>query len=204
MKKSIFFIAVLFAVFSVFSQSDDARKTTFGLYAGGNVSKLLTDSVDDTKARVGYQFGAFFRYGGSLFFRGDVSMHAMSSKLVDTPDTMSVIIGNVTPIEDQVDIFYIHVPLQVGYKLLSSPDGTSALWIAAGGYFDQIYQVKDNDLGITKGDFKTSSFGVLGTVGLDLWILTMQLNYHHGLTPIFQTDDESMKYTLAFSLGIKF
>lgn len=205
MRKILICIAACFLSFHLFAQTvdDPQRRTTFGVYAGGNVSQLLTDSVSDTKARIGYQYGAFLRYGGSLFVRGDIALHSMSSQLVDAADT-ATIIGGTGELEDKIDIQYIHVPVQIGYKLISSPDGTSAVWIAAGAYFDQIYKVKTNDLLLTKEDFNTSSFGVMGTAGLDLWVLTFQLGYHYGLTPIFKNDDQSMKYSLVFSAGIKF
>lgn len=187
----------------VFSQSDDVRKMSFGVYGGGNISQLLTDSVNDTKARIGYQYGAFIRYGGNFFLRGDVALFAMSSQLVDANDTTQII-GIVPEIEDKIDIQFIHIPVQLGLKIFHSPDGTSALWVAAGGYIDQIYNVKNNQLGLTKQDFNTTSFGVLGTAGLDLWFLTFQLSYQHGLTPIFKMDDQSVKYNLSLSAGIKF
>ncbi len=187
----------------VFSQSDDVRKMSFGVYGGGNISQLLTDSVNDTKARIGYQYGAFIRYGGNFFLRGDVALFAMSSQLVDANDTTQII-GIIPEIEDKIDIQFIHIPVQLGLKIFHSPDGTSALWVAAGGYIDQIYNVKNNQLGLTKQDFNTTSFGVLGTAGLDLWFLTFQLSYQHGLTPIFKMDDQSVKYNLSLSAGIKF
>lgn len=203
MKKLIFISLIVFTAVGVFSQSEDSRRSTFGAYIGGNISQLLTDSVSESSARIGYQYGAFFRYGGNFFIRGDVALFAMSSRLVDATDTLQII-GVLPEIEDKIDIQFIHIPVQLGVKIFHSPDGTSALWIAAGGYLDQIYNVKNNQLGLTKSDFKTTSFGVLGTVGIDLWFLTFQLSYQHGLTPIFKIDDQSMKYNLSISAGLKF
>jgi hypothetical protein len=204
MKKIFYTILILGFSLHIFSQSDESKRTVIGGYLGGNVSQLLTDSLTDTGARIGYQFGGFIRFGGDFFVRGDISLFSMSSQLVETPDTMSVITGGYDDIEDKIDIEYIHVPVQIGYKLFSSPDGTSAFWVAAGAYVDQIYKVKPNDLNLVKGDFNTTSYGLLATAGLDLWVLTLHLNYQYGMSPIFKNDDQSLKYTFSFSLGVKF
>jgi len=185
------------------SQDQGSGKTNFGLYAGGNVSQLLTDSVTNTKARIGYQYGAFFRYGNSFFVRGDVGLFSMSSKLIDAADTLQIISG-ITQIEDKIDIQYIHIPVLLGVKLFKSPDGTSSVWLAAGGYLDQIYKVKPNDLNLARSDFNTTSMGMSFSAGLDLWFLTFQVGYNRGLTPMFKIDDQSLKYTVFFSAGVKF
>jgi hypothetical protein len=205
MKKLISSFIILFSViFTSAQSSDENKRINFGLYGGGNISQLLTDSVSETKARIGYQAGAFIRYGEKLFIRGDVAMFGMSSMLIDANDTLGLIQIGMTDIEDKIDLQFIHVPVQLGFKLFQSPDGSSSFWIAAGAYMDQIYNVKDNDLGISMNDFEKTSFGAIGSAGFDLWFLTFQLNYHHGLSPIFKLDDQSMKYTLSFSAGVKF
>lgn len=203
MKNVVNTILFIFISVSVLSQTPDVKKTTIGIYAGGNVSSLLTDSLSNTKARIGYQYGGFFRYGNKVFFSTDIALYSMSSQLVDATDT-ALIIGGANTIEDKIDLQFLHFPIHVGYKIFKSPDGTSAVWISAGAYLDQIFKVKLNDLGLAKSDFRTTSFGLVGSAGIDLWFLTFQLNYHHGLTPIFKVDDNSLKYNVSFSAGIKF
>jgi hypothetical protein len=201
MKTRIIFLNIIFLTLSVYSQNDQVRKSAFGIYAGFNGSQLLSDSALETKMRIGYQYGAFFRLGNQVFLRGDIALFAMSSKRVDVNDTTLIINPEL---EDIIDINFLHIPVQLGFKIFSSPDGTSSLWIAGGGYLDQIYRVKPNQFGLAKSDFKTTSLGILGTVGLDLWFLTFQMSYQYGMTPILKIDDESLKYSLSFSVGIKF
>lgn len=203
MKKLLYLFMIMVISSSLAAQEDEAPKMSFGAYAGGNISKLLTDSVSDTQARIGYQYGIFVRYGGSFFVQGDVALFGMSSQIVDAADTTQLP-DSTDDIEEKIDIQFIHVPIQLGYKIISSPDGSSAIWVAAGGFLDQIYKVKPNMLGLTKDDFKTTSFGWVATAGLDLWLITFKLSYQYGLTPVYQIDDQSMKYTLSFSAGIKF
>jgi len=203
MKKLLFTLVITVLSFQLMAQVETGAKFSFGAFGGGNVSKLLSDSVSGSEARIGYQLGGFVRYGGSFFVQADVAFFAMSSQIVDAADTTQLP-GIISDVKERIDIQSIHVPIQAGYKILSSPDGTSALWIAAGGYVDQIFKVKTNILGLTKDDFKTTSFGLVATAGLDLWLLTFKLSYQHGLTPIFKVDDKSMKYTLSLSAGIKF
>jgi hypothetical protein len=203
MKKLVYLFMIMVISSSLVAQEEDGPKMSFGVYGGGNISKLLTDSVTDSQARIGYQYGGFVRYGGSFFVQGDVALFAMSSQLVDAADTTQLP-GSTEDIEEKIDIQFIHVPLQLGYKILSSPDGSSAIWVAAGGYVDQIFKVKPNMLGLSKDDFKTTSLGWVATAGLDLWLITFKLSYQYGLTPVYKVDDQSMKYTVSFSAGIKF
>jgi hypothetical protein len=203
MKRIIISFLLLLMCYCSFSQNEKSGQTNFGLYAGGNVSQLLTDSVTNTKARIGYQYGAFVRYGNNFFIRGDVGLFSMSSQLIDAADTLQIISG-MSQIEDKIDIQYIHIPILLGIKLFKSPDGTSSVWLAAGGYLDQIYKVKPNDLNLIKSDFNTTSTGISLSAGLDLWFLTFQIGYNRGLTPMFKIDDQSLKYSVFFSAGLKF
>ncbi len=203
MKKGL--ILILFSLLVVLNklnaQEQNIRKTNFGIYAGLNGSKLVSDSALQTKMRIGFQFGGFFRYGNNVFIRGDVAKFGMSSSLVDAGDTSLI----VNPgLEDLIDIHFIHIPLQLGFKIFHSPDGTSALWIAGGGYLDQIYKVKENQFGLLKSDFKTTSLGIISSAGFDLWFMTFQMTYQRGFTQILKMDEESLKYSLTFSVGIKF
>lgn len=202
MKKIVIILlpCLLFFQTHLKAQENNADMTTFGVYAGFNGSKLLSDTTLQTKMRIGYQYGGFFRYGNNVFLRGDLAMFAMSSKLIDAGDTSLIVNNNL---DDLIDINYIHIPVQIGFKIFHSPDGTSAIWFAGGGYLDQIYKVKPNQFGLLKQDFKTTSLGLLASAGLDLWFVTFQLTYQYGMTQLLKADDQSLKYTLSFSVGIK-
>lgn len=201
MKKIIFLSVAMWMSFYLKAQENQPT-INFMLTGGGNFSQLLTDSVDQTKARIGYQLEGMLRYGSSFFVQGGVALFGMSSQLIDASDTLGLI-NTGQNVDEKVDVRFIHIPIQLGYKLFSSSDGSSSLWIAAGGYVDQIFDVDMGSGALDIEDFRKTSMGVIGTAGLDLWVLTLKLSYHHGLTPIFKADKNSMKYSIAFSVGIK-
>lgn len=180
------------------------QETTYNfmLTAGGNLSQLLTDSVSETKARVGYQLEGMLRYGASFFIQGGLALMGMSSQIVDASDTLGLI-NTGQNIDEKVDIRFLHIPLQLGYKLFSSSDGSSSFWIAVGGNVDQIFDVDMGSGALDIDNFRKTSFGINATAGIDMWFLTFKLSYIHGLTPILKADDKSMKYSIAFSMGIK-
>lgn len=195
-------IKMLFLVFWLNANSQQQTTLNFILTAGGNLSQLLTDSVSETKARIGYQLEGMLRYGASFFIQGGLALMGMSSQIIDASDTLGLI-NTGQNIDEKVDIRFIHIPVQLGYKLFSSSDGSSSFWIAAGGNVDQIFDVEMNSGALNIDDFRKTSFGINATVGIDMWFLTFKLSYIHGITPILKADDNSIKYSIAFSLGVK-
>lgn len=190
----------IFFGFNVSSQSllPEIRKTRIGVYAGPNLSQLLSDNYKDTRARIGYQYGAYIQHGKRFFLRNELAMYSMSSKLF-TIDTSLVTPNNF----GVIDLKFVHIPAQFGVRVFKAPAKILVIWLSAGGYLEQIYKISDNNLNLDFGDFNTFSYGLIGSVGVDLSIFSFQLSYKQGKRPIFKKDNNSLKYTLAFSFGIK-
>jgi hypothetical protein len=197
-----FFIILQLLCLNLSSQKaplPEIKKTNIGIYAGPNLSQLLSDNYKDTKARIGYQYGAYIQHGKRFFLRSELAIYSMSSKIysIDT----NLIKPNI---QDVVDLQFVHIPSQFGINIFKAPAKIIVIWISGGAYLEQIFNISENDLNLDFEDFNSFSYGLLGTAGVDIGILSMQLSYQQGKRPIFKKDDQSQKYTIALSFGLKF
>lgn len=196
------FIGMHFICLNLRSQKaplPEIKKTNIGIYAGPNVSQLLSDEYKDTKARIGYQYGAYIQHGKRFFLRSELAIYSMSSKIYAIDTTL------INPnIKDVVDLQFVHIPSQFGINLFKAPAKILVIWISGGAYLEQIFNISENELNLGFEDFNSFSYGFLGTAGVDIGILSMQLSYQQGKRPIFKDDKESQKYTIALSFGLKF
>ncbi len=120
------------AVLTETQQTKDGYKNfAFGLYAGLNSTKLMSENTNgENSGRVGYQAGFFVRGGGRFFGQIGAEYFASSSTYFTESD-------GLTPrqIRDRIDIRYIQVPVYVGVKLLESERGLSAVRLQVGGEY---------------------------------------------------------------------
>ncbi|MBC8111349.1 MAG: PorT family protein [Verrucomicrobia bacterium] len=180
----------------------DYKNFAFGLYAGLNSTKLMSENNNgETAGRVGYQAGFFVRGGGRFFGQIGAEYFASSSTYFTKDDAL-------TPreIRDRIDIRYIQVPVYVGVKLLESDRGLSAIRLQVGGEYANRINSKSGEFNLSNSEIKSGTFNALGQVGFDIGPLLIDLTYHHGLSDAIKGSgfNGSTRRIVSASVGLKF
>lgn len=178
------------------------KNFAFGLYAGLNSTKLMSETNNGENAgRVGYQAGFFVRGGGRFFGQIGAEYFASSSTYFSEGDGLTP-----TQIRDRIDIRYIQVPVYVGVKLLESERGISAIRLQVGGEYANRISSKSGDFKLSNSELKSGTFNALGQLGFDIGPLLIDLTYHHGLSDAIKGTgfNGSARRIVSASVGLKF
>jgi Outer membrane protein beta-barrel domain len=183
------------------NDSKGYKAFAFGVYAGVNTTSLRGESIpngQDKSGRIGYQIGAYGRGGGRLFGQLGVEYFASSSNFFRPGDGQSL-----SSISGQIDTKYIQIPVYVGYKLVESDRGISAIRLQVGAeYANQISN--SNTVNINSSEIKSGSFNALGQLGFDFGPVFIDLTYHHGLSNTINGFNNSQRRILGANFGFKF
>lgn len=192
--------------------SKDYKNFVFGVYAGLNSTKFKGESANtggDLSGRLGYQAGFFVRGGGRLFGQLGAEYFASSSNYFTKGDGQTA-----SNIQDQIDIKYIQIPVYIGFKVLESDRGISAIRLQAGLEYANRISSSSGQFNLTNAEIKSGTFNALGQVGFDIGPLLIDLTYHHGLSdsiknPVSGSTGStgfagSQRRVLSASVGFKF
>lgn len=180
----------------------------FGIYAGANTTRFKGESVNtnggDLSGRVGYQAGFFVRAGGRVFGQIGAEYFASSSNYFTPGDGQSA-----QNIQDQINIKYIQVPVYVGYKLLQSDRGVSAVRLQVGLEYANRINSTSGKFNLSNDEIKSGTFNGLGQLGFDIGPLLIDLTYHYGFDQSIQAVQSSgfagsQRRILSASVGFKF
>lgn len=193
-------------------KAKDYKNFVFGIYAGLNTTKFKGESVNtggDLSGRLGYQAGFFVRGGGRLFGQLGAEYFASSSNYFTRGDGQSA-----QNIQDQINIQYIQIPVYIGYKLLESDRGISAIRLQAGLEYANRISSSSGRFNLTNAEIKSGTFNALGQIGFDIGPLLIDLTYHHGLSNSITNPTNgnttttgfngSQRRVLSASVGFKF
>ena len=189
MKKIILTLLLLFPVSGAFAQ-----KFNLGAQIGTNVASL---AVPNANARVGYQYGAFVRYGGRGFLQVEGKFLRLSTQL-------EAQLNNLATERDVVNMNSIQFPILGGLKLVTSDDESSSFRVMAGLGLAQLFDVKPNAIEIDRDDINHFQADLQAGLGLDLWFLTIDLRYQHGLRSVLESQSGSPYRIVSLSAGVKF
>lgn len=155
----------------------DYKNFVFGIYAGLNSTKLKGEtSGGDISGRLGYQAGFFVRGGGRLFGQLGAEYFASSSNYFTRGDGTTA-----SQIQDQINIQYVQIPVYIGYKLLESDRGISAIRLQAGLEYANRINSSSGRFNLSNAEIKSGTFNGLGQLGFDIGPLLIDLTYHYGL-----------------------
>lgn len=181
----------------------DYKNFVFGIYAGLNSTRLTGEDLnsDDIRGRLGYQAGFFVRGGGRLYGQLGAEYFASSSNYYSP--------GDGTPasqIRDQINIQYVQIPVYIGYKLLESDRGISAIRLQAGLEYANRINSNSGDFNLTNSEIKSGTFNGLGQLGFDIGPLLIDLTYHHGFSDAVSGTgfNGSQRRIVSASVGFKF
>jgi len=188
----------------------DYKNFVFGIYAGLNSTKLKGESTGgDISGRLGYQAGFFVRGGGRLFGQLGAEYFASSSNYFTRNDGQTI-----SQIQDQINIQYIQIPVYIGYKLLESDRGISAIRLQVGLEYANRINSNSGQFNLSNSEIKSGTFNGLGQLGFDIGPLLIDLTYHYGLSDSIKNPTNgnvtstgfngSARRILSASVGFKF
>ena len=184
------------------------QKFVFGIYAGLNTTKFKGESIDNgvnnkLTGRLGYQAGFFVRGGGRLYGQIGAEYFASSSNYFVAGSGQSA-----TSIKDQINLKYIQIPVYIGYKLVESDRGISAVRVQIGlEYANQIGSDSNSFGSVSNLDYKKGTFNGLGQLGFDAGPVFLDLTYHYGFSDVITQNSGfagSQRRILSASVGFKF
>jgi len=188
----------------------DYKNFVFGIYAGLNSTKLKGEATGgDISGRLGYQAGFFVRGGGRLFGQLGAEYFASSSNYFTRNDGQTI-----SQIQDQINIQYIQIPVYIGYKLLESDRGISAIRLQVGLEYANRINSNSGQFNLSNSEIKSGTFNGLGQLGFDIGPLLIDLTYHYGLSDSIKNPTNgsttstgfagSARRILSASVGFKF
>lgn len=186
----------------------DYKNFVFGIYAGLNTTKFKGEAIDvngnsnKLTGRLGYQAGFFVRGGGRLYGQLGAEYFASSSNYFTAGSGQSA-----ASIEDQINIQYVQIPVYIGYKLVESDRGISAVRLQVGVEYANRINSNSGDFNLNNSEIKSGTFNGLGQLGFDAGPVFLDLTYHYGFSNAIQQNTGfagSQRRILSASIGFKF
>lgn len=185
----------------------DYKNFVFGIYAGLNTTKFKGETVNtggNLKGRLGYQAGFFVRGGGRLYGQLGAEYFASSSNFFTAASGQTI-----KSIQSQIDIQYVQIPVYIGYKLVQSDRGISAVRLQVGLEYANRINSKSGDFKLTNAEIKSGTFNGLGQLGFDAGPVFLDLTYHYGFNNSINAVNStgfagSQRRILSASVGFKF
>ncbi len=191
----------------------------FGLYGGANVTRFAGEDTQGNalSGRLGYQLGIFFRGGGRVY--GQIGAEYLtSSSDISTVNSTTAIPGSSTVISynsitSNVNQQYLHVPVYIGFKLIESDRGVSAVRFQIGAELATPLKItnlaNDNAPGaIKQSNLQQTTFNGLASLGFDAGPIFLAAVYHYGFSDILKEPVpgivNSQRRILSVNVGLKF
>lgn len=185
----------------------DYKNFVFGIYAGLNSTKFKGESINSggkLSGRLGYQAGFFVRGGGRLYGQIGAEYFASSSNYFVAGSGQTA-----KNIQSQIDIQYVQIPVYLGYKLVQSDRGISAVRLQVGLEYANRINSKSGDFKLTNSEIKSGTFNGLGQLGFDAGPVFLDLTYHYGFNNSINAVNStgfagSQRRIVSASVGFKF
>ncbi|MEJ8801588.1 porin family protein [Pontibacter sp. H249] len=194
-----FLLACLVLPLSSLQAQSDRPNFKLGAKAGLNLFFLPDDAyIQEADAALGPEVGIFARIGESIYVQPEVNFVSHNTNLITNDQPRA---GE----RDQLVVRYLRVPVLLGYR--TDYDGflASEIRFMIGPSFAYAFDVKDNNLNIQRSDITKAQFALNGGVGFELWLLNLDLMYHHGFTEMFnRSDSDSRGRAVSLTVGAAF
>jgi hypothetical protein len=172
-----------------------------GVKLGYNASKLSTN-VDSVKSnfKSGFQFGAFARIGRKLYLQPELYYTTQGG----------VFTSNTQDWKQTIRIGSMDVPVLVGLKLINTDLVNLRVMAGPVASFTVNKSIEEGGLStgpLTTGDLKSVNWALHAGLGVDVWLLTLDVRYQVGLSEIISEVQNYQFYSKnnawVVSLGFK-
>ena len=194
-------VAVLTLVtFSTFNAQAQKNNTVINPKVGVNLS-AVDGKLNDLQAaaKVGWNAGVDFRFGGKkLFLSPGLHFNNYTARLVNDIDTDTQV-----NFKDETTIQALKAPVNIGFDITGRKQLLN-LYLKGGVTPTMILAVNEKaGIPFSKDDLKTFTWGANVGLGMDITILTVDLNYEIGMSDYF-ANTTGRNNVLTLSAGIKF
>ena len=201
MKKITVLFTFLMAASFAFS------RISLGPKVGFNTSQLTTDVTDiKTDMSTSFNFGVFLRLGKKIYVQPEVNWLTRGG-VFKTPS-----ISGISPINQEVSMKTIEIPLLLGWRIINFGVGNVRLLVgpSASILTDATVDISNEDdllNPIKDTDFEDLIWGFNAGVGVDVLMFTLDVRYQMGLNEVIQKVEDFDFYSknniFAVSLGWK-
>lgn len=192
MKIFIPFVCLLFCYLQAFGQNES--KLRIGGKAGINFYSLTSDNlVEDDDSGLSYEFGIYGRIGERFYVQPELNFVSHKVHLITRTQTR---VGE----RDALTVRYLRIPVLLGYRTDYEGVIASHFRFMLGPSISYALGVVDNNIDINRNDIHNVQFALNGGVGFELWILNLDLLYHHYFTSLLN-DGRSEGKGRAFSIS---
>jgi hypothetical protein len=183
--KPLMMLALFMGIFSVATAQKHSRADYFrmGIKGGVNLSAIKNASLGaNLENKTGYQFGAFARFGRTIFIQPEVYFSAKEVN-VDVLNSLTTNQGVVGFSQKSLD-----VPLLLGIKLgpvrvMAGPVASYAISAETSPDVAIQYYFR----GTSQDIINRSSFGYQAGIGFDILNLSLDLRYEGGVSELNNT-----------------
>ena len=194
-------VAVLTLVtFSTFNAQAQKNNTVINPKVGVNLS-AVDGKLNDLQAaaKVGWNAGVDFRFGGKkLFLSPGLHFNNYTARLVNDIDTDTQL-----NFKDETTIQALKAPVNIGFDITGRKQLLN-LYLKGGVTPTMILAVNEKaGIPFSKDDLKTFTWGANVGLGMDITILTVDLNYEIGMSDYF-ANTTGRNNVLTLSAGIRF
>ena len=194
-------VAVLTLVtFSTFNAQAQKNNTVINPKVGVNLS-AVDGKLNDLQAaaKVGWNAGVDFRFGGKkLFLSPGLHFNNYTARLVNDIDTDTQV-----NFKDETTIQALKAPVNIGFDITGKKQLLN-LYLKGGVTPTMILAVNEKaGIPFSKDDLKTFTWGANVGLGMDITILTVDLNYEIGMSDYF-ANTTGRNNVLTLSAGIRF
>jgi|GEM_PF-907616 len=191
----------------------------FGIYGGANATRFAGEDLNGNalSGRLGYQLGLFVRGGGRVY--GQIGVEYMtSSSDISTINSSTALPASSTAISynsitSNVDQQFLNVPVYIGFKLVESDRGISAVRFQIGAELAAPLKItnlpnENAPGGIQQSNLQQTTINGLASLGFDAGPIFLSAVYHYGFSDILKEPVEgivnSQRRILSVNVGLKF
>ncbi|OKL39663.1 porin family protein [Pontibacter flavimaris] len=190
----IFTIIAFILVWGLPAVAQDEPKLTIGAKVGLNFYSLGSDElVEDDDTGLSYEFGVYGRIGERFFVQPELNLVSHKTHLITRTQTR---VGE----RDALTVRYLRIPVLLGYRTDYSGPVASQVRFMVGPSISYAFAVADNNIDVSRSDLHKAQFALNGGIGFEVWLLNLDLMYHHYLTSLFN-DGRSSGKGRAFSIS---
>ena len=171
---------------------------SFNPKVGINLTSVTTRTgTPQPGSHIGYNLGADLRFRKKeswFFIQPGLHYYSIGMQAVPSEATQE-------QIEQIPSVSSLKVPLTGGMYLTGS-DGIVRIRANVGIVPTVLLGVEENMLGIRQQDYAPATLGLQGGLGIELLILTLDLQYEHGMSSVYRQGGGTVS-TITLSAGIR-
>ncbi|MFA0962949.1 porin family protein [Roseivirga sp. BDSF3-8] len=197
MNKKLLFAGIPALFFLAFATAQSMAQVIWNPQAGVLITHYSDEPTDvDIDDGVGFQLGSYVR------LRVTDNVYLQPGLFLQRTDAEFA--GEVNGITDEDDIntTSLKVPLYLGFYLGKA--GPLRLRLAGGVAGKYLTGVKDNNFSLDREQFNDFNWSVNIGAGVDLLLITLDIEYDLGVSPTFESISEAKTRLLMVSAGLKF